>query len=134
MYEAKSDLRGSAVKCFQCSGTHRFWECPCRHCSTCNKMNAHLAVDCPKLSQERKREWSDWKSSYGQQQHASRNPPQVGNHTSAVRVRTPAVILCPEILLYELKVITLQVGRCKQCCFQVGNIMLKIKTLCTLYR
>jgi hypothetical protein len=63
MYEAKADFRGNVTKCFQCSGTHKFWDCPCKHCAVCNKLNAHVAVACPKLSQERKKEWSDWKTS-----------------------------------------------------------------------
>ena len=92
MYEARLDPRGNLhqTKCFQCNGPHKFWECLCRHCVACNRMNAHCPVDCPKLSVERKREWETWKNSNRYQKKSPITDHQV---PGAARVRTPAIRL-----------------------------------------
>lgn len=63
--QQKGKASNGITPCFQCGNIHKFWDCLSRHCPTCDKMNAHVPLECPKLSWQHKKEMDEWKSSRG---------------------------------------------------------------------
>lgn len=64
LLEEKKDLRNASFygKCFQCGNIHKFWDCICRNCPTCGKFDVHVPTSCPRLSNERRTEWENFKN------------------------------------------------------------------------